>query len=50
MGRNAAEMLMGQIAGTGSGPRTLVLSTELVVRGSTAPPPAQAVPDQQRIN
>jgi LacI family transcriptional regulator len=38
MGKNAAEMLMGQIAGTGSGPRTLVLSTELVVRGSTAPP------------
>ena len=38
MGRNAAEMLMGQINGNGSGPRTLVLSTELVVRGSTAPP------------
>ena len=38
MGRNAAEMLMGQINGTGAGPRTLVLSTELVVRGSTAPP------------
>jgi LacI family transcriptional regulator len=38
MGRNAAEILMGQIRGDGPGPRTLVLSTELVQRGSTAPP------------
>jgi LacI family transcriptional regulator len=36
-GRSAAEMLMGQITGEGSGPQTLVLSTELVERGSTAP-------------
>lgn len=40
MGRNAAEMLMGQINGTGAGPKTQVLSTELVVRGSTAAPTA----------
>jgi len=44
MGRNAAEMLMGQITGEGSGPRTLVLSTELVERGSTAPPAQIAAP------
>jgi LacI family transcriptional regulator len=44
MGRNAAEMLMGQITGEGSGPRTLVLSTELVERGSTAPPAQVAAP------
>ncbi len=37
-GRSAAEMPMDQITGTGAGPRTFVLSTELVVRGSLAPP------------
>ena len=38
IGRRAAELLLSQIQGDHSSPRTLVLSTELVVRGSTAPP------------
>lgn len=38
MGRRAAELLLGQLSGDTSAPRTLVLSTELVERGSTAPP------------
>jgi LacI family transcriptional regulator len=38
MGHRAAELLMGQIKEEGSTPRAVVLSTELVKRGSTAPP------------
>jgi LacI family transcriptional regulator, galactose operon repressor len=36
IGRRAAEMLLSQIRGDGSAPRTLVLPTELVERASTA--------------
>ncbi len=39
MGRRAAELLLGQLSGDTSAPRTLVLATELVQRGSTARPP-----------
>lgn len=39
IGRQAAEMLVAQINEDGATPRTLVLPTELIVRGSTAPPP-----------
>jgi len=39
MGRRAAELLLGQINGDTSAPRTVVLSTELVERRSTAAPP-----------
>ena len=39
IGRRAAEMLLSQIAGDRSPPRTLILSTELITRGSTAAPP-----------
>ncbi len=42
VGRRAAELLLGQVEGDQSAPRTLVLATELVVRGSTAAPPAIA--------
>jgi LacI family transcriptional regulator len=42
IGRQAAEMLLAQIDGDRSAPRTLVLSTELIERGSTAAPPAGA--------
>lgn len=38
VGRRAAELLCGQIEGDTSSPRTVVVSAELVVRGSTAPP------------
>jgi hypothetical protein len=38
MGRRAAELLLAQLSGDTSPPRTLVLATELVQRGSTAPP------------
>jgi LacI family transcriptional regulator len=38
IGREAARLLMAQLDGDQSAPRTLVLPTELVVRGSTAPP------------
>jgi LacI family transcriptional regulator len=38
IGRQAAELLIGQITGDDTTPRTLVLSTELVVRDSTGPP------------
>jgi LacI family transcriptional regulator len=41
MGRRAAELLLGQLEGDTSAPRTLVLATELVQRGSTAAPPRQ---------
>ncbi|HEV7943083.1 MAG TPA: LacI family DNA-binding transcriptional regulator [Solirubrobacteraceae bacterium] len=40
MGHRAAELLIGQIRGDTSAPRTIVLSTELVERCSTAAPPA----------
>jgi LacI family transcriptional regulator len=36
IGRRAAELLMSQLSDQKSEPRTLVLSTELVERGSTA--------------
>lgn len=39
MGRRAAELLLGQLSGDTSAPRTLVLATELVERGSTGAPP-----------
>ena len=43
IGRRAAELLIGQIEGDQSAPRTLVVATELVVRGSTgAPSPTRA--------
>jgi LacI family transcriptional regulator len=38
IGREAAQLLMTQIEGDGTAPRTLVLPTRLVVRGSTAKP------------
>jgi LacI family transcriptional regulator len=38
IGREAARLLMTQLDGDRTAPRTLVLPTELVVRGSTAPP------------
>jgi LacI family transcriptional regulator len=38
IGREAARLLMAQLDGDQAAPRTLVLPTELVVRGSTAPP------------
>jgi LacI family transcriptional regulator, galactose operon repressor len=38
VGRTAAELLMSQVDAEGSEPRTLILPTELVVRGSTAAP------------
>jgi LacI family transcriptional regulator len=44
MGRRAAELLLGQLSGDTSAPRTLVLATELVQRGSTARPPRQRAP------
>jgi LacI family transcriptional regulator len=37
-GRAAAELLLSQIKGDGPKPRTLVLATELIVRGSSGPP------------
>jgi LacI family transcriptional regulator len=40
IGREAAQLLMSQIEGDGTAPRTLVLPTRLVVRGSTARPRA----------
>jgi LacI family transcriptional regulator len=39
MGRRAAELLLGQIRGDTSAPRTIVLSTELVERRSSGHPP-----------
>jgi LacI family transcriptional regulator len=42
MGRRGAELLMAQINDEGAEPRTVVLSTELVVRRSTARPPKPA--------
>jgi LacI family transcriptional regulator, galactose operon repressor len=45
IGRHAAEMLLGEINGERSSPRTLVLSTELVERGSSGPP---ALPSRSR--
>lgn len=44
MGRRAAELLLGQLSGDTSAPRTLVLATELVERGSTARPPGRRRP------
>jgi LacI family transcriptional regulator len=41
VGREAAQLLISQIEGGGTAPRTLVLPTRLVVRGSTAPPSAR---------
>ena len=40
LGVRAAEVLLGRLAGEAVAPEPLVLPTELVVRGSTAPPPA----------
>jgi LacI family transcriptional regulator len=37
-GRTAAELLMGQIRNHDGAPRTLVLPTQLIERGSTAAP------------
>jgi LacI family transcriptional regulator len=38
-GHRAAELLLEQIGGKPTKPRTVVLSTELIERGSTGPPP-----------
>jgi LacI family transcriptional regulator len=40
VGHSAAELLLSQIKGDQPKPRTLVLSTELIVRGSSAAPPS----------
>lgn len=40
MGRAAVELLCAQIQGTQTDPGELLFEPELVVRGSTAPPPA----------
>ena len=44
VGRQAADLLLSQIEGDHSEPRTLILSTELVERGSTAAPPQRGLP------
>jgi LacI family transcriptional regulator len=50
MGRRAAELLLGQLGGDTSAPRTLVLATELVQRGSTAPPNRQRVQRPRQVD
>jgi LacI family transcriptional regulator len=40
VGVRAAEMLLGLVADPGRHPETVLISGELIVRGSTAPPPA----------
>ncbi len=40
LGYEAARMLTSLVTGTWDGPRQVLLPTELVVRGSTAPPPS----------
>lgn len=41
MGRAAVDLLCTQIQGTAAHPGELLFEPELVVRGSTAPPPAE---------
>jgi DNA-binding LacI/PurR family transcriptional regulator len=41
MGRAAVDLLIAQIQGTQRHPGELLFEPELVVRGSTAPPPAR---------
>jgi LacI family transcriptional regulator len=40
VGTRAAELLMALVAEPARSPETVLISGELVVRGSTAPPPA----------
>jgi len=40
VGARAAELLMAQLAEPGRRPETVLISGELIVRGSTAPPAA----------
>jgi LacI family transcriptional regulator len=40
IGATAADLLLAQLAGGGGPPRQILLEPELVVRRSTAPPPA----------
>jgi LacI family transcriptional regulator len=40
VGTRAAELLLALVAEPGRSPETVLISGELVVRGSTAPPPS----------
>ena len=48
MGRRATELLLARLAGEGPAePQEIVLPTEIIVRESSAPPPAQSRPASQ---